>query len=156
MKPRLARCDETAALWRIRNLAIRHGCQGVYPAEVISAWTPDALPAGYFAAVKRNPFFVIDDPEHGVAATGFLDLHNGSVEAIFTLPACNGKGYASAIMQAIIDEARQRGFKQLTLAATPNASSFYQRHGFHVVRDALYPSALAQADLACVEMVREL
>ncbi len=91
-----------------------------------------------------------------MAATGFLDLHNGSVEAIFTLPACNGKGYASAIMQAIIDEARQRGFKQLTLAATPNASSFYQRHGFHVVRDALYPSALAQADLACVEMVREL
>ncbi len=63
MKPRLARCDETAALWRIRNLAIRHGCQGVYPAEVINAWTPDALPAGYFAAVKRNPFFVIDDPE---------------------------------------------------------------------------------------------
>lgn len=156
MKPRLAHCDETAVLWQIRNLAIRHGCQSVYPAEVIAAWTPDVMPSGYFEAVKRNPFFVIDDAEHGVAATGFLDLNNGSVEAIFTLPACNGKGYASAIMQAIIDEARQRGFTQLTLAATPNASGFYQRHGFNVVREALYPSALAKADLACVEMAREL
>jgi GNAT superfamily N-acetyltransferase len=156
MKPRLARCDETATLWRIRNLAIRHGCRGVYPADVISAWTPDALPSGYFEAVRSHPFYVVEDAEYGVAATGFLDLHNGSVEAIFTLPACNGKGYASAIMQAIIDEARQRGFDKLTLAATPNASGFYLRHGFRMVRETLYPSALAQADLPCVEMVREL
>lgn len=156
MKPRLARCDETATLWRIRNLAIRHGCRGVYPADVISAWTPDALPSGYFEAVRSHPFYVVEDAEYGVAATGFLDLHNGSVEAIFTLPACNGKGYASAIMQAIIDEARQRCFDKLTLAATPNARGFYLRHGFRVVRETLYPSALAQADLPCVEMVREL
>ncbi|KHJ68427.1 GCN5 family acetyltransferase [Pantoea rodasii] len=156
MTPRLARPDEAAVLWRIRNLAIRHGCQSVYPAEVITAWTPDALPAGYFEAIKGNPFFVIDDPEHGVAATGFLDLRSGSVEAIFTLPACNGKGYASAIMTAIIHEARQRGFKQLTLAATPNASGFYLRHGFSTVREALYPSALAKADLPCVEMMLTL
>ena len=156
MKPRLARPDEAAALWRIRNLAIRHGCAYVYAAEVIAAWTPDNLPTGYFEAIKGNPFFVIDDPEQGAAATGFLDLHSGSVEAIFTLPACSGKGYASAIMQAIIDDARERGFKQLILATTPNASRFYQRHGFSVVREALYPSALAKADLACVEMVRQL
>ncbi len=156
MKPRLARSDETAALWRIRNLAIRQGCASVYPADVIAAWTPDDLPHGYFDAVQDNPFFVIDDPEFGVAATGFLDLRSGSVEAIFTLPACNGKGYASAIMQAIVEEARQRGFKQLILAATPNASGFYQRHGFRVVREALYPSALAKTDLACVEMERAL
>jgi len=156
MTPRLARPDETAALWRIRNLAIRHGCASVYPPEVIAAWTPDALPHGYFDAVKNNPFFVVDDEEYGAAATGFLDLHSGSVEAIFTLPACCGKGYASAIMQAIVDEARRRGFTQLTLAATPNACRFYQRHGFSIVREALYPSALAKTDLACVEMVRTL
>ena len=156
MKPRLARPDEAATLWRIRNLAIRHGCQSVYSAEVITAWTPDALPPGYFEAVKGNPCFVIDDPAYGAAATGFLDLKTGSVEAIFTLPECNGKGYASAIMTAIINEARQRGFKRLTLAATPNASGFYLRHGFSTVREALYPSALAKADLPCVEMTLAL
>ena len=156
MKPRLARPDEAAALWRIRNLAIREGCQSVYPAEVITAWTPDALPPGYFEAIRGNLFFVIDDPEYGAAATGFLDLKTGSVEGIFTLPSCNGKGYASAIMTAIIDEARQRGYMQITLAATPNASGFYLRHGFSTVREALYPSALAKADLPCVEMTLAL
>ncbi|WP_244563473.1 GNAT family N-acetyltransferase [Pantoea rodasii] len=143
-------------MWRIRNLAIRHGCQSVYPPDVITAWTPDALPSGYFEAIKGNPFFVIDDPEYGAAATGFLDLKNASVEAIFTLPTCNGKGYASAIMTAIVADARQRGFKQLTLAATPNASGFYLRHGFSTVREALYPSALAKADLPCIEMMLAL
>lgn len=156
MTPRLALPYEAANLWRIRNLAIRYGCQSVYPPEVIAAWTPDALPSGYFEAIKGNPFYVIDDPEQGAAATGFLDLKSGSVEAIFTLPACNGKGYASAIMIAIIAEARQRGFRQLTLAATPNASGFYLRHGFSTVREALYPSALAKADLPCIEMILTL
>ncbi|PJZ07092.1 GNAT family N-acetyltransferase [Pantoea rodasii] len=156
MTPRLARPHEAADLWRIRNLAIRHGCQSVYPPDVITAWTPDALPSGYFEAIKGNPFFVIDDPEYGAAATGFLDLKNASVEAIFTLPTCNGKGYASAIMTAIVADARQRGFKQLTLAATPNASGFYLRHGFSTVREALYPSALAKADLPCIEMMLAL
>ncbi|NIE98658.1 GNAT family N-acetyltransferase [Pantoea sp. Acro-805] len=156
MTPRLALPHEAADLWRIRNLAIRDGCQSVYPPEVIAAWTPDALPSGYFEAIKGNPFYVIDDPELGAAATGFLDIKSGSVEAIFTLPACNGKGYASAIMIAIIAEARHRGFRQLTLAATPNASGFYLRHGFSTVREALYPSALAKADLPCVEMILTL
>lgn len=156
MAPRLAYAEETPVLWRIRNLAIRQGCQGVYSPEVIAAWTPDELPQGYYDAVTKNPFFVMDDPEYGAAATGFLDLHNHSVEAIFTLPQCNGKGYASAIMQAIITEARQRGFTRLTLAATPNASGFYLRHGFSTLREALYPSALAKADLSCFEMERLL
>jgi GNAT superfamily N-acetyltransferase len=156
MTPRLARPDEAAALWRIRNLSIRHGCQAVYPADVIAAWTPDALPEGYFEAIRGNPFFVVEDPLHGVAATGFLDLANGSVEAIFTLPSCYGKGYASAIMQAIVQEARQRGFRQLTLAATPNACGFYLRHGFSVVKESLYHSALAGAALPCVEMKYDL
>ncbi len=156
MTPRLAHQEEAHALWRVRNLAIRHGCRSVYTPEIIAAWTPDAHPCGFNSAIKNNPFYVVDDADYGVAATGFLDLHGGSIEAIFTLPQCNGRGYASAIMKALIDEALQRDFTQLWLAATPNASGFYLRHGFSSVREALYPSALAQADLACVEMTRAI
>ncbi|MCE0491083.1 GNAT family N-acetyltransferase [Pantoea sp. Mb-10] len=154
MTPRLAHQEEVHALWRVRNLAIRHGCQSVYPPEIITAWTPDAHPGGFSTVIQNNPFYVVDDAHYGVAATGFLDLNGGSIEAIFTLPECSGKGYASAIMEALISEARQRGFTQLWLAATPNASGFYLRHGFTAVRETRYPSALAQADLACVEMTR--
>ncbi|CBY29439.1 hypothetical protein Y11_30911 [Yersinia enterocolitica subsp. palearctica Y11] len=101
-----------------------------------------------------NPFFVIDDPVSQLAvATGFLDLSSASVEAIFTLPEFEGRGMASLILTAIKQEAKQRGFAKLTLAATPNASVFYEKNGFILIGESFYPSQLAQAELRCMDMV---
>lgn len=47
---------------------------------------------------------MIDDPTHGAMSTGSIDVTTARIEVIFTLPVCNGKGYASAIMTAIIGE----------------------------------------------------
>ncbi|GEM_PF-83990 len=154
MKVRLASPDEAQRLWDIRNQAIRHGCRACYAAEVIAAWTPETMPQAYRRAVANNPFFVVDDPVSlRPVATGFLDLISGSVEAVFTLPAFLGQGIASRILQAIKEEAIQRGFTQLTLSSTPNACTFYEKNGFTVIEEALYPSALAGTSLRCMEMV---
>ncbi|HGS7016720.1 TPA: N-acetyltransferase, partial [Klebsiella pneumoniae] len=45
-----------------------------------------------------------------------------------------------------------RGFEQLTLSSTPNAQTFYEKHGFKLMQESMYPSALAQAELRCMEM----
>lgn len=154
MKVRLALPSEAEALWDIRNQAIRHGCRESYDRATIAAWTPDVMPSGYRSAVTDNPFYVVEAPETGQpVATGFLDLSNGSVEAVFTVPAFLGKGMASLIVQAIKQEAIRRGFSQLTLSSTPNACAFYKKQGFSVIKEALYPSSLAGTDLRCVEMV---
>jgi hypothetical protein len=68
-------------------------------------------------------------------ATGYLDLTEGSVEAIFTLPDFFGKGFASLIIETIKEEAMARGLKQLTLTSTPNAQTFYEKHGFMFKND---------------------
>lgn len=60
------------------------------------------------------------------------------------------------LLDAIKSEARERGFDQLTLSSTPNAYSFYKKHGFMLVRESMHPSALAQAELSCMEMVIKL
>ncbi|WP_435948196.1 GNAT family N-acetyltransferase [Dryocola sp. BD586] len=154
MKVRLASPHEAHALWNIRNQAIRYGCRESYTAETIAAWTPEAMPATFPRAVANNPFFVVDAPtNHRPAATGFLDLASGSVEAVFTLPAFLGQGMASRILQAIKEEAIKRGFTQLTLSSTPNAYTFYERNGFTLIQEALYPSSLAGTSLRCMEMV---
>lgn len=154
MKVRLALPDEAQLLWEIRNQAIRHGCRESYDAATISAWTPDVMPEGYRNAVVENPFFVVDAPETcQPVATGFLDLSNGSVEAVFTRPEFLGKGMAGMILQRIKEEATHRGFSQLTLSSTPNACAFYKKQGFSIVKEALYPSSLAGTRLRCVEMV---
>ena len=152
MQVRLAGPEEAEALWDIRNQAIRFGCRESYEETVIRNWTPDAMPEGYRRAVTDNPFFVIDGPSGQPVATGYLDLAEGSVEAIFTLPEYNGQGLAGRILAAIKQEARERGYTQLTLASTPNAAGFYQRHGFTAIKETLWPSALAQTSLRCVEM----
>lgn len=156
MKVRLATPAEAEECWNIRNQAIRHGCKSSYDVAVIEAWTPGAMPEGYRKAIASNPFFVVDGPDNRPVATGFLDLSAGSVEAVFTLPEYSGKGSGSLIIDAIKDEARRQGFKELILSSTPNAQSFYEKHGFTVVSESLYPSSLAQTELRCMDMVSKL
>ena len=152
MNVRLAIPAEAEECWKIRNQAIRHGCIGSYDVAVIEAWTPAAMPEGYRRAIASNPFFVVDGPNSRPVATGFLDISAGSVEAVFTLPEYLGKGLGSLIIGAIKDEARRQGFKELVLSSTPNAQSFYEKHGFTVVSESLYPSSLAQTELRCIVM----
>ena len=147
---RRARPEEARALWQIRNLAIRAGCRASYGEEKVMAWTPDKMPGGYLQAIVQHPFFVADAPGFPVA-TGFLDSEKHSVEAIFTLPDHMGKGYATQILTAIKNEALSRGSTTLTLSSTPDAMTFYQRHGFTLLRESVYHSALA-GDLLCMEM----
>src|SRR5476649_1183503 len=138
MKIRLADPTEAEICWNIRNQAIRHGCKNCYENMIIEAWTPETMPESYRKIITVNPFFVVEGPETRPVASGFLDLSLGSVEAIFTLPDYTGKGLASFILDAIKVEARNRGFKQLTLSSTPNAQSFYEKHGFKLLRENLY------------------
>ena len=156
MKVRRASPNEAEILWKIRNLAIRRGCAEVYDAAIVTAWTPDAMPASFISVISANPFFVVDGVEGSPVATGFLDLASNSVEAIFTLPHYTGKGLASLIINAIKVEAKKRHLSHLTLSSTPNAVSFYEQHGFVAVQEGHYYSRLAQAHLTCTDMVIKL
>ncbi|MDF7760601.1 GNAT family N-acetyltransferase [Kosakonia cowanii] len=156
MAIRLAHPEEAPVIWHIRNAAIRHGCKGVYADEVIAAWTPEAMPQGQVAMIRENPFYVALSEEGQPVATGFLDIATGSIEAIFTLPAWEGHGMATRILDVLKQEALRRGFSHLRLAATPNACIFYQKRGFAVVQESVYHSQLAKADLRCIEMVYPL
>ena len=152
MKIRLAVPVEAEECWNIRNQAIRYGCKNSYDDAVIAAWTPEKMPESYRNVIVANPFFVVDVTDGRLGATGYLDLSSGSVEAVFTLPQYTGKGVGSQIIEAIKSEARERGFEQLTLSSTPNAQPFYEKHGFKFLRESMYSSALAQAELRCMEM----
>ena len=156
MKTRLALPHEAEECWNVRNLAIREGCKPSYSATVIEAWTPEAMPENYRTVIDENPFFVVDLPDVGLVATGYLDLSCGSVEAVFTSPDYFGQGWASLIIKAIKHEALQRGLRELTLSSTPNAQTFYEKHGFVFIRENSCLSRLAQTDLRCIDMSLKL
>ncbi len=156
MKIRLAVPEEAEECWNIRNLSIREGCKPSYSANVLEAWTPEAMPERYREVITTNPFFVVEMPDGELAATGYLDLASGSIEAIFTLPDYFGQGLASLVIETIKDEALKRGLTKLTLSSTPNAQTFYEKHGFLFIEESSSPSRMAQIDLRCMKMYIEL
>ncbi|BFT81544.1 MULTISPECIES: GNAT family N-acetyltransferase [Enterobacter] len=156
MTLRKARPQEAETLWNIRNQAIRHGCKTSYDAEVIARWTPDLMPERFRKMIIEYPFYVVEDEKGDVAATGYLDLDTHCLEAIFTLPAASGKGMATRIIEALKQEARSRGITRLTLDATPNAQSFYQKQGFVTLSESYHHSRMAGVDLRCFEMAINL
>ncbi|MDD9256356.1 GNAT family N-acetyltransferase [Klebsiella variicola] len=60
--------------------------------------------------------------------------------------------FPSLIIETIKEEAMARGLKQLTLTSTPNAQTFYEKHGFMFIKETTSPSRLAQTDLRCMDM----
>ena len=153
---RRAAPEEAEQCWSIRNLSIREGCKSSYHTAVLEAWTPAAMPENYRTVITENPFFVVEMPDAGLVATGYLDLLSASVEAIFTLPDYVGRWLAGLVIETIKREALKRGIKKLTLSSTPNAQRFYEKHGFAFIKESRYASKLAQTDLRCIDMSIEL
>ncbi|KAA8996613.1 GNAT family N-acetyltransferase [Affinibrenneria salicis] len=157
MAVRHAHPDEAESLWRVRNESIRSSCKEIYDDETIAAFTPDLMPEGYRRAIAATPFFVIDDPfTRQPVATGFLDIEACSVEAIFTLPQYQRRGFATQILNAIKAESKRREIQKLYLSSTPNAVPFYQKNGFNILKISEYFSGTANRALRCVEMSADL
>ncbi len=154
MEIRIANKEDASGLWQLRNRALRHGCVEVYDAATLSAFTPEKMPDGMNKVVADNQVFIIDCPDGNIpCACGYLDMSTGYVEAIFTLPEYQGKGLAASIINAIKQQARGQGIRQLALSSTPNAVGFYLKQGFTIESKGKYFSKSVQSDLDCFEMI---
>ncbi|HLR78389.1 MAG TPA: GNAT family N-acetyltransferase [Burkholderiaceae bacterium] len=61
--------------------------------------------------------------------TGRL-LPDGHIGRMAVLPAWRRKGIGARMLQALIGQARDRGFPEVVLSAQAHAQAFYERHGF--------------------------
>lgn len=69
------------------------------------------------------------DAQGRAVATGRL-LPDGHIGRMAVLAAARGTGAGSAVLVALMDEARRRGHAQVVLSAQTHAVPFYERHGF--------------------------
>ena len=66
----------------------------------------------------------------GVAlATGRL-LPDGHIGRMAVLKWARGQGLGSAVLEALMNQARHKGFTEVVLSAQTHAKEFYLRHGF--------------------------
>jgi predicted GNAT family N-acyltransferase len=69
------------------------------------------------------------DAQGFALATGRL-LPDGHIGRMAVLKAVRGQGLGSAVLQALVQQARQKGFIEVVLSAQTHAQAFYVRHGF--------------------------
>lgn len=76
-------------------------------------------------------------------------LADGHIGRMAVLPAWRGRGVGSALLRALLEEARQRGIEHPFLHAQTSATGFYRRHGF-----AIAGKEFMDAGIPHVTMVR--
>ena len=72
---------------------------------------------------------VVFDAQGCALATGRL-LPDGHIGRMAVLKSVRGQGLGSAVLQALVQKARERGFVEVVLSAQTHAEAFYVRHGF--------------------------
>lgn len=108
--------EAEARLSRIRT-TVFVGEQNVPPEIEIDGRDPDCA-------------HVVAETAAGEAiGTGRL-MPDGRIGRMAVLAAWRGKGVGAAMLDALMDEARRRGFREVHLHAQSHAKAFYERHGF--------------------------
>ncbi|MEJ2345323.1 MAG: GNAT family N-acetyltransferase [Gammaproteobacteria bacterium] len=77
-------------------------------------------------------------------------LADGHIGRMAVLPAWRGRGVGSALLRALLEEARRRGIEHPFLHAQTTAVGFYLRHGF-----AIAGNEFIDAGIPHVAMVRD-
>lgn len=112
----------------------------VHFAEMRSQSPPDACHVLHGDALRHPSitFFSARDSDghlQGVGALKELDPAHGEVKSMRTVPSALGRGVGRALLDAIIEEARRRGYRRLSLetGSSPDfatALRLYERAGF--------------------------
>ncbi len=74
---------------------------------------------------------VAESDSGGAVGTGRL-MPEGRIGRMAVLAAWRGRGVGAAMLEALVAEARRRGFRETYLHAQAHAKDFYARHGFVV------------------------
>lgn len=74
---------------------------------------------------------VAESDSGGAVGTGRL-MPDGRIGRMAVLAAWRGRGVGAAMLEALVAEAKRRGFRETYLHAQAHAKDFYARHGFVV------------------------
>ncbi len=104
-----------------------------YSVEQLEAWAPTPPDYQYWAdrLVIKNPYVCILENK----VVGFMELEeSGYINCAYTHKNFQRCGIASALYNAIEDEAKRLNLRRLYVDASLIAVSFFEKHGFSEVR----------------------
>ena len=125
MTVREARPDEAAA---ISELAIRAKAHWGYDDAFMAAcraeltWSPEE--------VRQHDVLVWDEEDRLLGATARVGAEpDARLWAVFVDPEVHGRGIGRALLEGLLQRAREAGCRSLSIGADPNAEGFYRAVG---------------------------
>lgn len=88
------------------------------------------------------------DARGQAVGTGRL-LPDGHIGRMAVAEPARGAGVGSALLKALMDEARRRGHSQAVLSAQTHATEFYKKHGYAVHGDEYDDAGIPHVDMRC-------
>jgi GNAT superfamily N-acetyltransferase len=164
---RAARGDE-AALSLVAGAAFLESFADDHPRDAILAHLAECHGAATYAALLADPAIATWIVESPVAApVGYAVLApaalpgagegDGELKRIYLLAPWQGTGVSQALFAALVEEARERGYRRLLLSVYgPNhrARAFYARAGFVEIGETVF--AVGDIPFVDIVMAREL
>ncbi len=100
-----------------------------YSDEEKRAWIDRFPPEELLARMGRFPHWVVEIDEV-VAGFAALEVEKSYVDTMFVHPDFQGRGVGKALMERVLEAAREARLERVTLKAARNALEFYKGFGF--------------------------
>lgn len=110
--------------------------QKVPPDMELDDWDPQSVHAVAF------------DADRTAVGTGRL-LPDGHIGRMAVVGAARGAGVGSALLRALMEEARRRGHRAAVLSAQTQAIPFYRRHGYEISGIEYIDAGIPHVDMRC-------
>lgn len=123
--------SDVDSIERIQVDAIRHGTGDHYQPEAIEAWAGAFNRDGFAEKVEDDEVWVAEDGGRTVGYAS-LDPSTYEIDSVYVAPEAAGRGIGRALMEHILEVARDHRLENVWLDASVNAIPFYERMGFVV------------------------
>jgi len=105
-----------------------------YSKKQVEAWVESGSNPEQWLRRIQKQYMVIAEADSGTA--GFASITNqGYLDVLFVDPAFQGRGIARALMDRMVDYARQKKVKQISAEVSITARSFFEYQGFELLHE---------------------
>ncbi|MDZ7813372.1 MAG: GNAT family N-acetyltransferase [Ideonella sp.] len=132
---RRAHQGDAAVLYAIHQRSVIAFCAAHYSEEHLAEWFLGRSESIYQDALHAGRIWLA---EADGRVLGFVEAIPGEVTLLFVVPDASGQCVGQQLLEHGVRMAAAMGQGQVTVIATLNAVSFYERHRFQLVEDQYF------------------